>query len=134
MHNNTLIWIAFLTGMAFFATGCLSTRNVASSEGYRIELIPHEQILMTQAKAVAENGDLKVSGNIHLKGLTAIPSPGWVEVALVDHPSGSVIMAQQAASHPEQPTGRKHERSAFFSVRFSEMPPPGTRVRISFVN
>lgn len=133
MFKPILKPIMALMVCALFFTGCASTHNQLRTDQYAKELVPHHRSAFSRVRTVAEDGELKVSGALRLKGMMRVDIPDYVEVALIDQ-SGAVIAAQKTAYYPRTLTGRKCRREGRFSVRFPEMPPEGTTVRVSNVN
>lgn len=133
MFNNIFKSLMGITVCILLFTGCATAQNLLKPEKYGKELIPHDRTYFSRVWAVEDNGALKVSGRLRLKGMMRIDIPDYVEVALVDR-SGAVIASQKTTYSPRVLTGRKRRMEGRFSTRFPEMPPEGTTVRVSNVN
>ncbi|MDA8141149.1 MAG: hypothetical protein M0036_21100 [Desulfobacteraceae bacterium] len=126
-----LAGIVALTGCA--TTGTLVAQNLLSTGMYKKEFIPDPETYFTQVWAVEDKGQLRVSGNLRLKGFIGLNVPDYVEVALLK-PDGAIIDAKKVAFYPQHLHGHEGHMEARFRATFAQAPEAGTTIRLSNVN
>lgn len=94
--------------------------------------VPNDKTCFRNVWAGKSDHEFRVGGKLRLKGMTT-KIPSSVEVALVDG-AGKVIEARTVEYCPSILIDRKGSREARFSASFSQMPPPGTVIRLNNVN
>jgi hypothetical protein len=83
--------------------------------------------------AVEDNGEIRVSGYLRLKGIHGFNIPNYVEVAFIDG-EGHIVDAKKVVYYPRSLYGRKNHREGRFSATFAQVPPAGTTIRLDNVN
>ncbi|KJS31315.1 MAG: hypothetical protein VR64_11985 [Desulfatitalea sp. BRH_c12] len=129
-----------LVGLAAIAlfTGCATTgvhpwtENLMGTK-YRKATVDNKQTYFRQIWAVEDNGELRISGYLRLKGMHGFRVPDYVEVALIT-PGGDPMAAQKVLYYPRSLYGRKSHREGRFVATFALIPPEGTTVRLENVN
>ena len=122
--------VLVLTACVWLFAGCACRPNLLDTGVYQQEIISHSRTSFGRVWASEDKGGLKVSGELHLNRAIRGNIPKDVNVVLVDR-SGAVITAQKVPYYPRTRTGWRFHREARFSVRFPEMPPAGTMIRMS---
>ena len=131
MSLFSLACVALVTGCA--TTGPLMAENLLSTGTYKKEFIPNSETYFARVWAVDDNGELRVSGYLRLKGFIALNVPDYVEVALVK-PDGVIIDAKKVAFYPPHLHGHEGHMEARFRATFALSPEAGTTIRLSNVN
>jgi hypothetical protein len=134
MTKRVLVILLLALLVIVSLSGCAaSTANLISAGFYEKQTIPDKKTYFSRIWAVEDDGGLRVSGYLQLKGAIGVDIPEYVEVALVK-PDGDLLEAKKIAYFPRSLYNRPGHREGRFRTTFTQVPPQGTTIRLSNVN
>ncbi len=124
-----LIWVTAV----LFSGGCASPYFLDPQGNFYIECIPSSRVYLSDVIVDQQGNELVIQGSVSRRN-DAFSGIGHVDVAVVS-PAGQVI-SQGAAPYqpnilPKTPGARKH-RASRFEIRFSDIPPKWSVIRLAF--
>lgn len=120
-----------LLSVALFVTaiGCASRINLVNDGMYSIHIQDTNGIKITTMEISVDNGKFMVAGKLK-RANTSRSYPGHVDVVIIG-PNGSVL--DQIRVKNKMPfIGRSKRKNSSFKAEFSQIPPEGATVKISF--
>ena len=109
-------------------SGCAALSRDLQNEGaVRLELTPSEIASVSRVRVYEDGGDLAVYGKIGRRAGVKGRVEAMISVIL-SYPDGRTLEETKRAFPPHLP--KRRSRKSNFSVRFPDLPPAGTVVRI----
>jgi len=125
---NHIPKIVIVSALSLLLFGCVASENLFETGVYVKKIEPHHSVFLFRLRAVEDNGSLKITGRLRLKGSLGINVPDYVEVSLLD--KEGVEMATQIVSYqPKVLRGDSGRIKARFSAEFPKIPQPETVIR-----
>ncbi len=131
MFRRFLRTISILLSVASFAfaIGCASRINLVEDGMYSIYTQDIKDIKITTMEISVNDGKFMVTGKLK-RAITSRSYPGHVDVSIIG-PDGSVL--DQISVKNKMPfIGRSKRKNSSFRAEFSQIPPEGATVKISF--
>ena len=131
MFRKSFRTTSVLLSVASIATaiGCASRINLVNEGIYSIVTQDINGVKITTTEISVDNDKFKVAGKLK-RTYTSKSYPGHVDVAIIS-PDGSVL--DQVSVKNKMPfIGRSKRKNSSFRVEFSQIPPEGATIKISF--
>lgn len=130
MKKLTILFISILAVPGIALSGCASNRiDLVDIGQVSLQRLPSRGTYISRVHVFQDGDELVIRGRLR-RGPSSMLGLGHVDIAIVN-PEGK-ILKEVHTNYVPQILVRKQRRQAYFGVRISVVPPPGSTVRVTY--